>query len=59
MTVTESGYYISENNELDLLNEKIKNNLEDKERDIVFSYLLNALKVRKKFMQQSYYVTML
>ena len=26
MTVTESGYYISENNELDLHNEKIKNN---------------------------------
>lgn len=47
MTVTESGYYISENNELDLHNEKIKNNLEDKERDIIFSYLVNALKVRK------------
>ena len=33
MTVTESGYYISENNELDLHNEKIKkDHLEDKER---------------------------
>ena len=39
MTVTESGYYISENNELDLDNEKIKNNLEDKER---YNFLVSS-----------------
>ena len=48
MTVTESGYYISENNKLNLNLEIVKNNLEKKESTIIFSYLLNALKKRMK-----------
>ena len=46
MTVTESGYYISENNKLNLNLEIVKNNIEKKESTIIFSYLLNALKKR-------------
>ena len=48
MTVTESGYYISENNKLNLNLEIVKNNIEKKESTIIFSYLLNALKKRMK-----------
>ena len=46
ITVTESGYYISENNKLNLNLEIVKNNIEKKESTIIFSYLLNALKKR-------------
>ncbi len=48
ITVTESGYYISENNKLNLSLEIVKNNIEKKESTIIFSYLLNALKKRMK-----------
>ena len=48
ITVTESGYYISENNKLNLNLEIVKNNIEKKESTIIFSYLLNALKKRMK-----------
>ena len=46
MTVTESGYYISENNQLNLTLEIVKDNIENKESTIIFSYLLRALKKR-------------
>ena len=46
MTVTESGYYISQNNKLNLNLKIVKDNIEKKESTIIFSYLLNALKKR-------------
>ena len=48
MTVTESGYYISENNELNLNLPIVKNNIEGKEKTTIYSYLHNALKIRKE-----------
>ena len=48
MTVTESGYYISGNNELNLNLPIVKNNIEGKEKTIIYSYLHNALKIRKQ-----------
>ena len=47
MTVTETGYYISGNGELNTDLEIIKNNIQGKEKTIIFSYLHNALNVRK------------
>ena len=44
MTVTESGYYINEKNKLNLDLEIIKNNIEGKENNIIYSYLMSALK---------------
>ncbi len=46
MTVTESGYYISEDNKLNLNLKIVRDNIEKKENTIIFSYLLNALKKR-------------
>ena len=46
MTVTESGYYINEKNKLNLNLEIIKNNIEGKENNIIYSYLMTALKKR-------------
>ena len=46
MTVTESGYYITENNELNSNLKIVKDNIENKEHSIIFSYLLNSLKKR-------------
>ena len=48
MTVTESGYYISENNKLNLDLPIVKNNIEGKEKTIIYSYLYNGLKIRKR-----------
>ena len=48
MTVTESGYYISENNKLNLNLPIVKNNIEGKEKTTIYSYLHNALKIRKE-----------
>ena len=48
MTVTESGYYISETGDLNLDLPIIKNNIEQKEQTIIFSFLRNALKIRKQ-----------
>ena len=47
MTVTETGYYISGNGELNTDLEIVKNNIQGKEKTIIFSYLHNALNVRK------------
>ena len=46
MTVTESGYYISEDNELNLNLKIVDDNINKKENTIIFSYLLSALKKR-------------
>jgi len=48
MTVTETGYYISENNELNLDLPIVKNNIAGEEKSIIYSYLYNALKIRKE-----------
>lgn len=52
MTVTESGYYISENNELNLKLSIVKNNIERKEKTILYSYLKSALKIRKEIINK-------
>ena len=46
MTVTESGYYISEDNELNVNLKIVDDNINKKENTIIFSYLLSALKKR-------------
>ena len=46
MTVTESGYYINEENILNLNLDIVKDNIEQKENTIIFSFLLSALKKR-------------
>ena len=46
MTVTESGYYINEENNLNLHLQIVKDNIEQKENTIIFSFLLSALKKR-------------
>ena len=46
MTVTESGYYISENNELNVNLKIVEDNINKKENTIIFSYLLSGLKKR-------------
>ena len=46
ITVTESGYYISEDNELNLNLKIVKDNIEKKESTIIYSYLLSGLKKR-------------
>ena len=46
MTVTESGYYINEENNLNLNLDIVKNNIQQKENTIIFSFLLSALKKR-------------
>ncbi len=46
MTVTESGYYITENNELNVNLKIVEDNLNKKENTIIFSYLLSGLKKR-------------
>ena len=46
ITVTESGYYISEDNELNLNLKIVDDNINKKENTIIFSYLLSALKKR-------------
>ena len=47
MTVTETGYYISGKGELNLKIDIVKNNIEGKEKTIIYSYLHHALNVRK------------
>ena len=47
MTVTESGYYISENNKLNSNLPIVQNNIKGKEKTIIYSYLHNALNLRK------------
>jgi len=46
MTVTESGYYILQNNKLNLGLPIVKNNIEGKEKSIIFSYLRSSLRIR-------------
>ena len=46
MTVTESGYYINEDNNLNLNLQIVKDNISKKENTIIFSFLLSALKKR-------------
>ena len=46
MTVTESGYYILQNNKLNLGLPIVKNNIEGKEKSIIFSYLHSSLRIR-------------
>ncbi len=46
MTITESGYYINEKNKLNLNLELIKNNIQRKENNIIYSFLMAALKKR-------------
>ncbi|MDC2979588.1 mannitol dehydrogenase family protein [Pelagibacteraceae bacterium] len=46
MTVTESGYYINEDNNLNLNLQIVKDNISQKENTIIFSFLLSALKKR-------------
>ena len=46
MTVTESGYYINEENNLNLNLDIVKDNIQRKENTIIFSFLLSALKKR-------------
>ena len=46
MTVTESGYYINEDNNLNLNLQIVKDNIQKKENSIIFSFLLAALKKR-------------
>lgn len=46
MTVTESGYYINENNKLNLDLEIVKNNILKKEQSIIYAYLMSSLKKR-------------
>lgn len=46
MTVTESGYYINENNNLNLNLQIVKDNIQKKENSIIYSFLLAALKKR-------------
>tara|TARA_A100001015_G_scaffold40453_1_gene44354 strand:- start:400 stop:1806 length:1407 start_codon:yes stop_codon:yes gene_type:complete len=46
MTVTESGYYINEKNNLNLNLDIVKDNIQQKENTIIFSFLLSALKKR-------------
>ena len=46
MTVTESGYYINEDNNLNLNLNIVKDNIQQKENTIIFSFLLSALKKR-------------
>ena len=46
MTVTESGYYINENNNLNLNLQIVKDNILKKENSIIYSFLLAALKKR-------------
>ena len=46
MTITESGYYINEKNKLNLNLELIKNNIQGKENNIIYSFLMAALKKR-------------
>lgn len=48
MTVTETGYYINAGNEINAELEIVKNNINQKEKTIIFSYLHNALNFRKK-----------
>lgn len=46
MTVTESGYYTTEDNNLNLNLQIIKDNIQNKKNSIIFSYLLSSLKKR-------------
>jgi len=46
MTVTESGYYITENNDLNLNLQIVKDNIQNKENTIIFSFLMSSLKKR-------------
>ena len=46
MTVTESGYYITEDNDLNLDLQIVKDNIQNKENTIIFSYLMSSLKKR-------------
>ena len=46
MTVTESGYYINEDNNLNLNLQIVKDNIQKKENSIIYSFLLAALKKR-------------
>ena len=46
ITVTESGYYISEDNELNLNLKIVQDNIKKKESTIIYSYLLSGLKKR-------------
>ena len=46
MTVTESGYYINENNNLNLNLQIVNDNIQKKENSIIYSFLLAALKKR-------------
>ena len=48
MTVTETGYYINAGNEINADLEIVKDNINKKEKTIIFSYLHNALNFRKK-----------
>ena len=43
MTITESGYYINEKNKLNLNLKIVKYNIEGKEINIIYSYLMAAL----------------
>ena len=47
MTITETGYYISGTGELNTKLDIVKNNIEGKEKTIIYSYLHHALNVRK------------
>ena len=47
MTITETGYYISGTGELNTKLDIVKNNIEGKEKTIIYSYLHRALNVRK------------
>lgn len=46
MTVTESGYYIKQDNKLNLDLSIVKNNIARKEKSIIFSYLHRILTIR-------------
>ena len=46
MTVTESGYYINKDNNLNINLQIVKDNIEKKENSIIFSFLTAALKKR-------------
>ena len=48
MTITETGYYISGTGELNTKLDIVKNNIEGKEKTTIYSYLHNALKIRKE-----------
>ncbi len=48
MTVTETGYYINADGEINSELEIIKNNVNNKEKSIIFSFLQNALNLRRQ-----------